>query len=106
MTSTLSIYRALNAVLPAGHLVDTEQSLQIREYHPDTGERLRRPKPDSTLYSTLQLNCCRRPTSLPVTAAGSTSKNAVPRRAFESYSADDQARIRAVMARAAAAHAQ
>jgi hypothetical protein len=41
----------LSPNLPAGYLVDNEQSLQIREYHPDTGERLRRPEPDLTLYS-------------------------------------------------------
>jgi hypothetical protein len=36
--------------LPAGYLVDAEQSLQIREFHPDTGERIRRPEPDVGIY--------------------------------------------------------
>ncbi|MEL6273236.1 MAG: hypothetical protein AAFR22_25750, partial [Chloroflexota bacterium] len=36
--------------LPAGFLVDVEQSLQIREYYPDTGEKLRRPQPAITVY--------------------------------------------------------
>jgi hypothetical protein len=40
----------INDVLPEGYIVDSEKSLQIREYHPDTGERLRRPKPDLGLY--------------------------------------------------------
>lgn len=43
---------AIDGLLPAGYLVDIEQSLQIREYHPDTGERLRRPEPDITIYDT------------------------------------------------------
>lgn len=42
--------RDLDSNLPAGFLVDVEQSLQIREVHPDTGERLRRPEPDLTVY--------------------------------------------------------
>lgn len=36
--------------LPAGYIADAEQSLQIRETHPDSGERLRRPQPDLTIY--------------------------------------------------------
>jgi len=44
---------AINDKLPQGYLVDIEQSLQIREFHPDTGERImRRPKPDLTIYDT------------------------------------------------------
>jgi hypothetical protein len=41
---------AIDRQLPSGYLVDVEQSLQIREYHPDTGEKLRRPQPDITVY--------------------------------------------------------
>jgi hypothetical protein len=44
--------RAINSKLPPGYLVDIERSLQIREYHPDTGERLRRPEPDITICET------------------------------------------------------
>jgi hypothetical protein len=40
----------LSERLPPGYLVDVEKSLQIKEYHPDTGERLRRPEPDLTIY--------------------------------------------------------
>lgn len=43
---------ALNQVLPPGYLSDVEQSLQIKEFHPDTGERLMRPEPDVTVYDT------------------------------------------------------
>jgi hypothetical protein len=43
---------AINALLPAGYLVDVEQSLQLKEIHPDTGERLLRPEPDLTVYAT------------------------------------------------------
>lgn len=44
--------RALNHDLPPGYIVDVERSLQRREYHPDTGERLRHPKPDAVIYQT------------------------------------------------------
>ncbi len=37
-------------LLPSGYLADIETSLQISEYHPDTGEKIRRPEPDITLY--------------------------------------------------------
>ena len=43
--------RTINDKLPPGYVVDIEQSLQIREFHPDTGERLLRPEPDITIYS-------------------------------------------------------
>jgi hypothetical protein len=41
----------VNAVLPSGYRVKPEKSMQVREYHPDTGEPIRmkkqpRPKPD------------------------------------------------------------
>jgi hypothetical protein len=42
--------RVLSHALPPGYRVDMERSLQIREYHPDTGEKIRRPQPDVTLY--------------------------------------------------------
>lgn len=45
-----ALARDLNTNLPQGFVVDIEQSLQIREIHPDTGERLRRPEPDLTIY--------------------------------------------------------
>lgn len=47
-----ALARSLNEQLPAGYIVDLEQSLQIREIHPDTGERIRRPEPDLTIYRT------------------------------------------------------
>jgi hypothetical protein len=52
-TNFISILaRDLNTQLPDGFVVDIEQSLQIREIHPDTGERIRRPEPDLTIYRT------------------------------------------------------
>jgi hypothetical protein len=46
--------RSLNALLPAGYIIDTEQSLQIREFHPVTGERLlKRTQPDMTIFTHL-----------------------------------------------------
>ena len=48
--STLA--RDLNTQLPDGFVVDIEQSLQIREIYPDTGERIRHPEPDLTIYRT------------------------------------------------------
>lgn len=44
--------KALDRSLPAGYTVDIEQSLQIRESHPDTGEKIIRPKPDAEIYVT------------------------------------------------------
>jgi hypothetical protein len=44
---------AIDPQLPAGYVVDTEQSLQLREFHSDTGESFRRrPVPDLTIYDT------------------------------------------------------
>lgn len=40
----------IDSQLPAGYEVELEQSLQIREFHPDTGERVRNPRPDVTVY--------------------------------------------------------
>jgi hypothetical protein len=42
--------RHISRQLPDGYRVELEQSLQIREFHPDTGERLRHPKPDVMIY--------------------------------------------------------
>jgi hypothetical protein len=44
--------KAITRALPGGYIVDTEQSLQLREIHPDTGERTRRPMPDVTVFRT------------------------------------------------------
>src|SRR5258706_15840397 len=42
--------------LPEGYIVEPERSLQIREYHPTTGEPIivsrKYPKPDVTIYQT------------------------------------------------------
>jgi hypothetical protein len=43
---------AISQRLPAGYIVDTEQSLQIREIVPDHNPRIRRPEPDLTIYAT------------------------------------------------------
>jgi hypothetical protein len=43
--------RAIDALLPPGYEVALEKSLQIVEYHPDTGVKIRRrPEPDVTIY--------------------------------------------------------
>lgn len=46
--------RAIDAKLPPGYVVEPEKGLQIVEFHPDTGEavRVRRRKPDLTIYDT------------------------------------------------------
>ncbi len=46
------IFNALSEQLPAGYEVGITTSLQISEYHPDTGELIRRPEPDVTIYET------------------------------------------------------
>lgn len=44
---------ALDAQLPERYVVGLTDSLQIVEYHPDTGRRIRRyPEPDVTIYDT------------------------------------------------------
>ncbi len=47
----IDLARELSAILPEGYLVDLEKSFQIKEYHPDTGEKIKRPAPDITIYS-------------------------------------------------------
>lgn len=42
---------AISSVLPPGYLVDTEQSLQLREIAPYGEERIRRWRPDIAVYS-------------------------------------------------------
>jgi len=44
------IFNALSEQLPSGYEVGMTTSLQISEYHPDSGERIRRPEPDVTIY--------------------------------------------------------
>jgi len=44
------IARALNAVLPDDYIVDVERSLQLKEYHLDSGLKICRPKPDVVVY--------------------------------------------------------
>jgi len=46
------IFNTLSEQLPPGYEVGMTTSLQISEYHPDTGERVRRPEPDVTIYET------------------------------------------------------
>lgn len=46
------IYKALDRQLPPGYEVSLEESLQVREFHPDTGERIRHPRPDIAVYDT------------------------------------------------------
>jgi hypothetical protein len=53
----IHITETIDAQLPPGYLVQPEKSLQIREYHPTTGEKVslqkkRRPRPDLTIYQT------------------------------------------------------
>jgi hypothetical protein len=43
---------ALNQALPLGYVARTERSIQIREFHPDTGEEiLLKNKPDVSIYA-------------------------------------------------------
>jgi hypothetical protein len=45
----------LDRLLPTDFIVQIESSLQIREIHPDSGERIRRPTPDLTIYRTREV---------------------------------------------------
>lgn len=49
-TYITSLGFALNATLPPGYVVDVEQSLQVREFHPDFGSRVTHPRPDITIF--------------------------------------------------------
>lgn len=49
-TYITSLGFALNAMLPPGYVVDVEQSLQVREFHPDFGSRMTHPRPDLTIF--------------------------------------------------------
>ncbi len=51
----VDLTRAVDRALPPGYVVVPERSLQIREFHPDTGEPIERrrrklPKPDISVY--------------------------------------------------------
>jgi hypothetical protein len=45
------IAEVLDQQLPESYKVGLNKSLQIMEFHPDTGERQRRPKADVTIYN-------------------------------------------------------
>lgn len=46
-----TLVNQLNPLLPSGYRLRPERSLQIREFHPDTGETiLGRPKPDLSIF--------------------------------------------------------
>lgn len=45
----VDLARTIETQLPPGYRVRLERSLQIRDYHPDTGEKIYRPKPDITI---------------------------------------------------------
>ncbi|MGB1286044.1 MAG: DUF4058 family protein [Aggregatilineales bacterium] len=47
----------IDAILPAGYAVDPEKSMQIRAFHPDSGETIiapRQPRPDLTIYASTE----------------------------------------------------
>ncbi len=46
------LFRELDRQLPPRYEAVLEQSLQIREFHPETGERIRYPVPDVSIYET------------------------------------------------------
>lgn len=53
----MHLAEVLDSVLPAGYMVHLEKGMQIREFHPDTGEpvilrRRSRPKPDVSILKT------------------------------------------------------
>ena len=50
----MDLVREIDVHLPQGYVADAEQSLQIQEIHPETGLRIRSPRPDITIYDTGQ----------------------------------------------------
>ncbi len=81
---------AINAKLPPGYLVDLVQSLQIREFHTESGERLRKPMLDITIYDTQPTT--QRPVSLPSGTAATLVQPVI-----NTIELDDQAYYTAVL---------
>jgi hypothetical protein len=52
----------LDGILPDNYIVDTERSLQLKEYHANSGVRIRLPKPDVLIFRS-------RPPEQPLVAA-------------------------------------
>ena len=50
------IARGIDQKLPSRYEVSLNRSLQIREYHPDSGDRIRYPEPDVTIYDRERIN--------------------------------------------------
>ncbi len=85
------IFNALSEQLPAGYEVGMTTSLQISEYHPDTGERIRRPEPDVTIYET----SASKQKSLPSFGQGTTPTLVLP--ATETLHVDDDLYLTGLM---------
>jgi len=82
--------KAIDAKLPLGYLVDLEQSLQIREFHTESGERLRKPTPDITIYDTQPS------TQRPISPEGGTTATLV-QPVIDTIELDEQAYYTAIL---------
>jgi hypothetical protein len=84
--------------LPQGYIVEPERSLQIREYHPTTGEpifvRRKYPKPDITIYETESSRAASLIKSNPLATAPTLTLPAI-----ESIEDDEDTYLRAVIIR-------
>lgn len=72
-THITHLAEAIDALLPPGYVVEPERGLQIKPYHPTSGEEIRtqrpkRRKPDLTIYQTGDYTPPSPPTTEPVTA--------------------------------------
>jgi hypothetical protein len=88
----------IDALLPPGYIAEPERGLQIKAYHPVSGEeirteRIRRRKPDISIYATAQTS------ALPSSAPGTITAPTLEVSAIESLTLDEEAYLLAVVIR-------
>lgn len=88
----------IDALLPPGYIAEPERGLQIKPYHPATGEeirteRARRRRPDITIYETGT------PASTSVVSSGAVTAPTLEVAAIESLMLDEEAYLAAVVIR-------
>jgi hypothetical protein len=88
----------IDALLPPGYIAEPERGLQIKPYHPVTGEEIRtertkRRRPDITIYETDS------PTRFSTAESGAVSAPTLEVAAIESLTLDEEAYLTAVAIR-------
>jgi hypothetical protein len=98
-THVIHLGEVIDRLLPTGYLVAPGRSMQIREYHPSTGEpvivkKSRRPKPDAAILATMAMSS--RPTSA-VTPQASVPTLLLP--ATEAFNEDEEIYLTGIVIR-------